>query len=73
MGHNAVQAEWKEAGEEAGFTARVDAAHGLPREIHNTGRICDILCTPDHQNLTPILADISQTYPCVGNAVNREQ
>ena len=46
------------------------------REFHTTGSICDILCTPDHQNLrglTPILADISLTHPFVGNAVNREQ
>ena len=65
VGHNAV-AEWKQAGEEAGFTARVDAAHGLPREFHTTGWICNILYTPDHQNLrglTPILADISLTHP----------
>ena len=71
-----MQAVWKQAGEEAGFTARVDAAHGLPREFHTTGRICDILFTPDHQNLrglTPILADISLTHPFVGNAVDREQ
>ena len=38
VGHNAVQAVWKQDGEEAGFTARVDAAHGLPREFHITGR-----------------------------------
>ena len=76
VGHNAVQAVWKQAGEEAGCTARVDAAHGLPREFHTTGRICDNLYTPDHQNLrglTPILADISLTHPFDGNAVNREQ
>ena len=30
-------------GEEAGFTARVEVKHGLPRELHTTGRICDIL------------------------------
>ena len=34
VGHNAVQAVWKQAEEEAGFTARVDVAHGLPRELH---------------------------------------
>ena len=76
MGHNAVQAVWKQAGEEAGFTARVDVAHGLPREFHTTGKICDILYTPEHQNLrglTPILADISLTHPFVGNAVNQKQ
>jgi hypothetical protein len=31
---------------------------------------------PDNQNLrrlTPILADISLTYPLVGNAANRDQ
>ena len=60
----------------AGLTARVDVAHGIPRELHNTGRICDILFAPDHQNLrelTPILADISLTHHFVGNAVDREQ
>ena len=51
VGHNAVQAVWKQAGEKAGFTARVDAAHAPPREFHTTGGICDILYTPDHQNL----------------------
>ena len=76
VGHNAVQAVWTQAGEEAGFTARVDVAHGLPRELHTTCRICDILFTPDHHNLwglTPILADVSLTHPFVGNAVDREQ
>jgi hypothetical protein len=76
VGHNAVQAVWKKAGEEAGFTARVDVAHGLPRELHTAGRICDILYTPDHQNLrgmTPILSDISLTHPFIGNAGDREQ
>ena len=54
----------------------MDAAHGLQREFHTTGRICNILYTPDHQNLrglTHIFADISLTHPFVGNAVNREQ
>ena len=67
---------WKQAGGDAGSTARVDAALGLPREFHATGRICDILYTADHQNLmglTPVLADISLTHPFVGNAVNWEQ
>jgi hypothetical protein len=76
VGHNAVQAVWKKVGEEAGFTARVDVAHGLPRELHTAGRICDILYTPDHQNLrgmTPILADISLTHTFIGNAGDREQ
>ena len=75
-GHNAVQAVWKQAGEKAGFAALVDAAHGLPREFHTTGRMCDLLYTPDHQNLrvlTPILADISLTRPFVENTVKREQ
>jgi len=76
VGHNAVHAVRKQAGEEAGLTARVDVAHGLLREFHTTGRICDIFFTTDHQNLrglTPILADILMTHPFVGNAVDREQ
>jgi hypothetical protein len=67
---------WKQAGEEAGFTARVDVKHGLPRELHTAGRICDILYTPNNQNLrgvTPILADVSLTHPFIGNAVDRDQ
>jgi hypothetical protein len=63
-------------GSEVGFTARVDVAHGLPREFHTALRICKILFTPDHPNrwgLTPIVADISLTHPFVGNAVDREQ
>ena len=66
VGHDAVQAVRKQAGEEAGFTVRVDAAHGLLQGFHTMGRICDIHYTPDHQNLrglTPILADISLTHP----------
>jgi hypothetical protein len=76
IGHNAVQAVWKQAGEEAGFTARVDVAHGLPREFHNAGKICDILYIPTDlhiQGLTPILADVSLTHPFIGNAGDREQ
>ena len=30
VGHNEVQGVWKQAVEEAGFTARVDVKHGLP-------------------------------------------
>ena len=70
-----LQAVWKQAEEEAGFTARVDVAHGLPCELQNAGRICCILFIPDHRNrrgLTPILADILLTHPIVGNAVDRE-
>ena len=37
--------------EEAGFTARVDVKHGLPRELHTAGRICDILWYSNNQNL----------------------
>ena len=37
--------------EEAGFTARVDVKHGLPRNLHTAGRICHILYTPNDQNL----------------------
>ena len=76
VGHNAVQAVWRQAGEKAGFTAWVNAAYGLPQEFNTTGRMCDLLYTPDHQNLrvlTLILADISLTRPFVENAVNREQ
>jgi hypothetical protein len=76
IGHNAVQAVWKQAGEEAGFTARVDVAHGLPRELHNAGRICDILYIPTDlklHGLTPILADVSLTHCFIGNASDREQ
>jgi len=76
VGHNEVQEMWKQAGEEAGFTARVDVKHGLPRELHTAGRICDILYTPNNQNLrgvTPILADVSLTHPFIGNAVDRNQ
>jgi hypothetical protein len=76
IGHNLVQAVWKQAGEEAGFTARVDVAHGLPRELHNAGRICDILYVPTDQKLiglTPILADVSLTHIFTGNSSDREQ
>jgi len=34
VGHNEVQGECKQAGEEAGFTAGVDVKHGHPRELH---------------------------------------
>jgi hypothetical protein len=33
-----MQAVWKLAGDDAGFKGRVDAAQGLPREFHATGR-----------------------------------
>ena len=71
-----MQGVWKQAGKEAGFTASVDETHGLPRELRTAGRICDILYTPNNQNLrgvTPILADVSQTQPFIGNAVDRDQ
>jgi hypothetical protein len=61
--------------EEAGFTARVNVKHGLPRGLHTVGRICDILYTSNNQNLggvTAILADISQTLPFIGNAVDMD-
>jgi len=48
-----------EAGRGGGW---VDVAHGLPRELHTAGRICDILYTPNDQNLkgvTNIRANIS--------------
>ena len=45
VGNNEVQGGWKQAGQEAGFTARVNVKHGLPHKLH-TGRICDILYTP---------------------------
>jgi len=76
VGHNEVQGVWKQAGEEAGFTARVDVKHGLPRELHTAGRICDILYTPNNQNLrgvTHILADVSLTHPFIGYAVDMDQ
>jgi len=50
--------------------------HGLPRELHTAGRICNILYTPNNHNLrgvTPILADISLTHPFIGNAVDRDR
>ena len=75
VGYNAVQAVWKQAGEEAGFTARVDVKHGLPRDVPTTGRLRHSL-HPRSQNLrglTPILVDVSLTHPFVGNAVDREQ
>jgi hypothetical protein len=62
--------------EEAGFTARVDVKHGLPRELHTAGRICDILWYSNNQTLrgaTPIPADISLTHPFIGNAVDRDR
>jgi hypothetical protein len=49
----------------------LDVAHGLPRELHTAGRICDSLYSPDNQNLmgvTPVLADISLPHPFIGNA-----
>ena len=52
-----MQAVWKQAREEAGFTSQVDVAHGLAREFYTTDRICDIRFTPDRRNLwelTPI-------------------
>jgi len=76
VGQNEVQGVWKQAGEEAGFKARVDVKHGLPRELNMAGRICDILYTPNNQNLrgvTPILADVSLTHPFIGNAVDMDQ
>ena len=36
--HHVMQAVWKLAGDDAGFKGRVDAAQGLPREFHATGR-----------------------------------
>jgi hypothetical protein len=76
VGQNEVHRVWKQAGEEAVFTARVDVKHGFPRKLHTAGRICDILYTPNNQNLrgvTPILADVSLTHPFIGNAVDRDQ
>ena len=76
VGHNELQGVWKQAVEEVGFTARVDVKHGLPHELHTAGRICDILYTPNNENLmgvTPILADVSLTHPCIKNAVDRDQ
>ena len=73
VGHDAVQAVWKQAGEEAGSTARVDVAHGIPREFHTTGRIFGSLFTPYYSNLrgvTSILAEISMTHPFVRNAIS---
>jgi len=71
-----VQGVWQQAGEEAGFTARVDVKHGLPRELHTAGRICDIPHTRKNQTLegmTPILAAVSLTHPFIRNAVDRDQ
>ena len=39
VGRNEVQGVWKQAGEEAGFTAIVHVKHDLPRELHSAGRI----------------------------------
>ena len=50
--------------------------YGLPCELHPAGRICDILYTPNNQNLrglTPILAEISLTHPFIGKAVDRDR
>jgi len=55
---------------------KLGVKHGLPHELHMAGRICDILYTPNNQNLrgvTPILADVSLTHTCIGNAVDRDQ
>jgi hypothetical protein len=44
--------------------------------LHTAGRICDILYTPNNQNLrgvNPILADVFQTRPFIGNAVDRDR
>ena len=76
VGHNEVQGGWKQAGEEAGFTARVGVKHGLLHELHTAGKMYDIRYTPTDQNLrdlTPILADISLTHPFIGNAVDRDR
>ena len=67
---------WRQAGEEAGFTARVGVKHGLLHELHTAGKMYDIRYTPTDQNLrdlTPILADISLTHPFIGNAVDRDR
>jgi hypothetical protein len=76
VGHNAVQAVWKQAGEEAGFIAQFDAVQGLSREfLHHRQDLRYSLHSRSSESagLTPILADISMTHPFVGNAVNREQ
>ena len=47
-----------------------------PRKLHTAGRFCDILYTPNNQNVrgvTPILADISLTHPFTGNAGDRDK
>ena len=45
-------------------------------ELHTAGRICDILYTPNNQNLRGVpyfLAGISPTHPFIGNAAGKDR